>query len=676
METLSFGSININDMDIIHDSAKARYRRPLGAVPGGTEVCFYLSVGELHLERAVLCLLQGGQISRLEMFPEEEMLAVRSVIHGREGTGDVLWYWFEITLQGGAVCYYGAHTGGQAGLGRLYRNPPPSFQITVYEASFHTPDWAKGAILYQIFPDRFCCGDPETVRAGVEAHRAKGREEIELHESWEETPVYTPKDGRKYYMPCDMFGGDLEGVRQKLPYLKELGVTAIYLNPIFESASNHRYNTGDYLSVDPILGGDPAFVRLTAEAGEAGIRVLLDGVFSHTGDDSVYFNKYGRYDSLGAYQSPESPYASWYQFQAWPDNYQSWWGFETLPEVNELDANWVSFVIDGENAVIPHWIGKGAAGYRLDVADELPDETIERLRAAVKRADPEAFLIGEVWEDATTKQYHGRNRRYALGLGLDAVMNYPFANHTVDFLTGREDADEYRRFLVSQYLNYPREMVYTLMNLLSSHDVVRIRTRLSDPPEAGALPREAQADYHPTPEEDALGAKRQRLAAALQFSIPGIPAVYYGDEVGMIGLLDPFNRLPYQPRDTAMLNWHKRLASLHTAHPAMQTGHALYYSTSGGVFAVLRYMTYKDNDGGARDAVLTVVNPSDAAHRIVIDFTQEKEGQPLRHLEAIRKCHGISATSELSGRVIAVEQGLVDIRIGPMEADIFALSWE
>ncbi|GHU65910.1 hypothetical protein AGMMS49983_14490 [Clostridia bacterium] len=675
METLSFGSVIVSDMDIIHDSAKERYRRPLGAVPVGTEVAFFLSVEKLHIERASLCLLQNGQIRRLEMFPEQGMLAARSVLQGRDGTGDVQWYWFEITLQGGAICYYGADASYHTGLGRLYRNPPPSFQITIYEASFQTPDWAKGAILYQIFPDRFHCGDPDAVRAGVEAHQAKGRGEIELHESWNETPVYAAKEGQRYYMPCDMFGGDLEGVRRKLPYLKELGVTAIYLNPIFESASNHRYNTGDYLLVDPILGGDSAFDRLIESAAEVGIRVLLDGVFSHTGDDSVYFNKYGRYDSLGAYQSTESPYASWYDFQNWPDKYRSWWGFETLPEVRETDENWASFVLDGENSVIRSWLAKGVSGYRLDVADELPDETIERLRAAVKQANPEAFLIGEVWEDATTKQYHGRNRRYALGLGLDTVMNYPFANHTADFLTGAIDAKSYRRFLVSQYLNYPHEMLYTLMNLLSSHDIVRIRTRLSNPPDAGALPREAQAAYAPTPKDDELGARRQRLAAAIQFSVPGIPAVYYGDEVGMIGLLDPFNRLPYQPRDTSMLTWHKKLAAIHAAHPAMQRGPALYYSTNGNVFAVLRYLARKE-ETEARDAVLTVVNPCETAHRIVIDFKQEKECLPLSHLEMIREFHGISAKSELTDRSIAMEQGLLDISIDSLEADIFTLTWE
>ena len=674
MESLSFGSITVTDMDLIHDSARERFRRPLGAVPCGTEVSIYLHIGKLRIERADLCLLQDGTINRLEMFPEEDMLVARHVVHGRNGTGDVLWYWFEITLQGGGICYYGSDSNHNTGLGKIYHNPPPSFQLTVYDASFKTPDWTKGAVLYQIFPDRFHCGDPDRVKAGVDFHRAKGREEIELHENWNSTPVYTAKDGRNYYMPCDIFGGDLEGIRQKLSYLKELGVTAVYLNPIFESASNHRYNTGDYLMIDPILGGEQAFDRLVQDAEKEGIRVLLDGVFSHTGDDSIYFNKYARYDSIGAYQSKESPYATWYDFREWPDKYKSWWGFETLPEVRELDENWASFIIDGEKSVVKKWLNKGAFGYRLDVADELPDETIERIRSAMKNANPEAFLIGEVWEDATTKQYHGQNRRYALGIGLDTVMNYPFANRTVDFLTGHIDAIMYSRFLIGQYLNYPGEMVYTLMNLLSSHDIVRIRTRLSDPPDANAMTRESQAVYMPTPEADKLGSKRQRLAAAIQFSIPGIPAVYYGDEVGMIGMLDPFNRLTYQVRDAEMLDWYKKLSSLHQTHSSMQTGHVLYYSTNGNVFAVLRYIFSADSEAD-RDAVLTVVNPCDTAHRIVIDLTQEEECLPLSHLEIIRDFREISAKSELTGYSVSIEKGLLDISIGPLEAEIFSISW-
>ena len=675
MESLSFGNIIVTDMDVIHDSARERFRSPLGAVPCGTEVNIKIQIDKLHIERADLCLLQDGIISRIEMFQEKEMFTTRFVAPGRHGTGDILWYWFEIKLQGGDICYYGADTGHNTGLGRIYHNPPPSFQITVYDASFKTPDWAKGAVLYQIFPDRFHCGDPDLVKAGVEYHRSKGREEIELHENWTDKPVFTAKDGRMYYMPCDIFGGDLEGIRQKLPYLKELGITAIYLNPIFEAASNHRYNTGDYLTIDPILGGEQAFDKLVKDANEEGIRVLLDGVFSHTGDDSVYFNKYARYDSIGAYQSKESPYYSWFDFQAWPNKYRSWWGFETLPEVKEIDESWASFMIDGENSVIKKWLGRGASGYRLDVADELPDETIERIRTAIKQTDPEAFLIGEVWEDATTKQYNDRNRRYALGRGLDTVMNYPFANRTVDFLTGRIDATEYRRFLVDQYSNYPQEMVRTLMNLLSSHDIVRIRTRLSNSPDANVLPREAQAVYKSTPEDDAIGEKRQRLAAVIQFSIPGIPSIYYGDEVGMTGMLDPFNRLPFQTRDPGMLEWYKKLSAIHNANLSMQNGHALYYSTSGNVFAVLRFNIHDDAET-ENDAVLTIVNPGPSSLRIVIDLTQETECLSLKHLEVITNHLGKTATSQLTGKTIAMEQGLIDISIEPFGAEILKLSWE
>ncbi|MDR3305359.1 MAG: glycoside hydrolase family 13 protein [Clostridiales Family XIII bacterium] len=676
MDSITFGSVTISDVNIVHDSAKERYRQPFGAVAAGTEVRLSLQINGLHIERALLCVIRDGAASRIELYADGNLLSARYVM---PQTGCVLWYWFEIVLRDGSVAYYGSETGDNSGLGRIYRNPPPSFQITVHESGFVTPAWAKKAILYQIFPDRFHRGDPESARAGVLQHREKGRGEIELHEQWDETPVYTAKDGRLYYMPSDVFGGDLAGIRQRLPYLKELGVTLIYLNPIFEAASNHRYNTGDYRKIDPILGDEAAFSALVREARAHGIRLILDGVFSHTGDDSVYFNRYGRYDSVGAYQSESSPYFGWYKFSSFPDKYESWWGFESLPEVNEYNAEWIDFIIENEDSVLAHWISLGAGGFRLDVADELPDDTVERIRGALKRADGDAFLLGEVWEDATTKQSYQIPRRYALGGGLDSVMNYPFLTRTADFLMGRINAYTYRKFLVSQRLNYPKEMYYTLMNLLSSHDVPRIRTVLSREVNPQGMTREQQAVYEVTPAENALGARRQGLAAAIQFSLPGIPSVYYGDEVGMTGLLDPFNRKTWREEHPAILGWYKKLAALRRAHPVLSTGHALFYSTNGNVFGVLRYTIGGRDAFGEEigmDAVLTVVNPSPVSHRIVIDLAQEKECLPFEHLEIIRSLKGTMAESLVQSRTVPMESGLLDIRMEPYTADILRLSWD
>ena len=374
MDIISIGGIPIADSNIIHDSTREEYRCPVGAVTCGTETLLSLKINGLHYEHVTLCVLCGETVDRIDMTAGGKILHARYTVPiSEKGGGMILWYWFEIMLQGGAICYYGAEQPYSSGLGHVYQNPPPGFQITAYDEAFETPDWAKSAIMYQIFPDRFNMGDPDGVRAGIAWHQGMGRTDIELCGDWNALPVYEAKDGQLYYMPTDIFGGDLEGIRQRLSYLKELGVSLIYLNPIFESASNHRYNTGDYLKIDPILGNEASFRKLSEEAKEAGIRIILDGVFSHTGDDSVYFNKYGRYEGPGAYQSKESPHFGWYKFESYPDRYKSWWGFETLPEVDESNHDWQDFVLAGKDSVVRHWLSEGASGYRLDVADELPD---------------------------------------------------------------------------------------------------------------------------------------------------------------------------------------------------------------------------------------------------------------------------------------------------------------
>ncbi|MDR2035659.1 MAG: glycoside hydrolase family 13 protein [Coriobacteriales bacterium] len=678
MAHISFNGIEVSDTNIIHDSTKEVFRYPTGAVTSGTEITLALRLTGLHIDCATLCVLRGSTIDRVEMWIENDMLRAwyTAPITG-DGRGMVLWYWFELNLQGGTVCYYGSEPSYPSGLGCIYQNPPPSFQITVYNEAFDTPRWAKTAIMYQIFPDRFCMGDPERARAGIEYHQQRGRNEIELHENWGGNPLYEAKEGQLYYMPGDMFGGDLEGIRQRLPYLASLGISLIYLNPIFEATSNHRYNTGDYLKIDPILGDDEVFRTLVQEAKQAGIRIILDGVFSHTGDDSLYFNKYGRYDGLGAFQSTESPYFGWYQFDEYPWKYTSWWGFDTLPEVNEYDFAWRDFIITGNESVIKHWIDRGAAGYRLDVADELPDVVIELMRTAVKQADPEALLLGEVWEDATVKQSYGCPRTYALGRGLDTVMNYPFLNRTVEFVTGKINAWQYRRFLLHQQQVYPPPMYYTLMNLLSSHDVCRVRSRLAADYDAGSMSRSEQAHVRLTEDEYTLGGQRQRLAAALQYSLPGIPAVYYGDEVGMTGLLDPFNRKTWREEDATITEWYAWLGKLRTSHPVMSTGFVRFFGTNGKVVGILRHTVlgrdYFDCEIGS-DAVLTVVNPTDAVQRIVIDVGEVADDLPRGPIGEAVLGDTLVAVSLLTGFEAPLEKGLIALDVAPYGVEILGIA--
>ena len=403
------------------------------------------------------------------------------------------------------------------------------FQLTVYSEDYQTPQFLKGGVMYQIFPDRFYSSGK--MHDNVPSDR--------VMREWGELPYYKP-DQNGHVWNNDYFGGDLDGIRSKLDYLKDLGVTCIYLNPIFESHENHRYNTANYRKVDPLLGTNEEFEVLCREAAKYGIGIVLDGVFSHTGSDSRYFNREGRYGDGGAYRDPNSPYRSWYDFDPkYKGGYRSWWGFETLPEVNEENPSYVEF-ITGEGGVIDTWLRRGAAGFRLDVADELPDDFIEKIRAAVKRVSPEKFLLGEVWEDATTKYGFGQRRTYLLGKGLDSVMNYPFKNAVLDFVKGKP-AEQAMGEILSICEHYPAPAMDTALNFLSTHDTERALTVIADEP-ANGRGREWQSGRCVTGEAYEEGMLRLRMAYAIIYTLPGVPCLYYGDEIGMQGYRDPFNR--------------------------------------------------------------------------------------------------------------------------------------
>ena len=417
------------------------------------------------------------------------------------------------------------------GNGYLSREDGPAWQLTVYDQDFTTPAFLRGGVLYQIFPDRFYEGvKNKPLPYADRIYRAN-----KTHE-----PYFWPNESKEGYLNMDYFGGDLEGVRQKLPYLKELGVTCIYFNPIFEAHANHRYNTADYRKIDPFLGTNEDFAKLCAEAKEAGIAIILDGVFSHTGADSLYFNKESRYGSGGAYHDPNSPYRSWYDFSPnYACGYRSWWGFDTLPEVNENDPSYREFIC-GEGGVIDYWMSMGASGFRLDVADELPDDFIEDIRKAVKRHGQDKYLLGEVWEDATNKWSYGVRRTYLLGQGLDAVMNYPFRNAVLNFVKGAS-GQETAAQIMSICENYPAPALHTLMNFISTHDTERAITYLAGESSEGH-DRYWQSGRRLNMQQYEYGIVLLRMAYAMIFTLPGVPCIYYGDEVAMQGYRDPFNR--------------------------------------------------------------------------------------------------------------------------------------
>lgn len=433
----------------------------------------------------------------------------------------------------------------------------------VYNDEF-TP--LNGGVIYQIMPDRFFIGG--------KAHIKKG---AKFQSDWFAVPEYRPDENGKYNN--EFFGGNLNGITQKLDYLKELGVTYIYLNPIFDSPSSHRYDTGDYEKVDQTLGSEKDFMKLIEEAKKRDMGVILDGVFSHTGADSKYFNRYGNYDSVGAYQSKDSPYFSWYSFMRFPDVYKSWWGFETLPEVDEKSPSYMQYML-GEGGVVSKWEEKGIAGWRLDVADELPNEFLYALK---KRSG--CALIGEVWENAARKYAYGARRRYFLGGQLDGVTNYPVRNAVIDFL--KSGSNRLLRKTINELINdYPQKAFLSTMNILGTHDTERILTALSSDEKPND--KAYKAAYV---QSDILQAtEKLKIASLIQFVLPGVPCVYYGDEAGLFGHEDPFCRkcYPWGRENGELIEHYKILGRLRQDYASIFRGEAEDISPNEKIFAFRR----------------------------------------------------------------------------------------
>ena len=565
-----------------HHTMDPRYRSPFGAVPCGQGLRLGFRLLSGHLSRAVLVLWGDDFREEYPMEREGELYVARLTVPHEPMA---LWYSFRLETESSCHWLCPEENGGSC---RLYGWEAGGFRLTVYRGDFQTPRWFRGCVMYQIFPDRFAFSQDDTARRGLAYHEALGQTP-ELHKSLTEPVRWQARPFEDSYSPDDFYGGTLKGIEEKLPYLKTLGVDCLYLNPIVEARSNHRYDTADYLRADPVLGSNEDFERLCLRAEELGIRILLDGVFSHTGADSLYFNRYGNYPGTGACQGQDSPYYSWYDFRDFPREYRCWWGFRDLPEVDEGNAHWQDYVISGDNSVVKTWLRRGAAGWRLDVADELPDAVLALLRRHVKQEKPDAPILGEVWEDAVIKESYGGRRKYALGDALDSVMNYPFRSAMLDFAHGRRDAFWLRDFLRGQQQNYPRPMYECLMNLLGSHDTERIKTALATPLPLRSLSREEQLAVPFGEAELQRAEKLEELCAAVQFAVPGVPSIYYGDEQGMCGVNDPFNRLPFREGDGKLHALYSRLCALRRDWPALREGEASFAAAHRDLLLVLRW---------------------------------------------------------------------------------------
>ena len=544
----------------IFDQFNPYFRSPNGAIeaPGALRLRLKSRRGA---ERSVwvFCRPDGHDATRIEM----RVIGVSGAYDVYEcelqfDTPGLYWYHFQV----GEDCTVPPQAGG-------------AFQITVYDPTAPGPDWIEGGVIYHVFVDRFYRGGEHEVRPGGV-----------FRPDWGGTPYYKP-DEQGIVHNNDFFGGDLYGIIEKLPYLERLGVTCIYLSPVFRAASNHKYDTGDFLQIDPAFGGDTAFEALLNATGKRGMRVILDGVFNHVGVDSRYFNKYGNYDSLGAYQSKESPYYDWFHFKDWPHNYDAWWGIELLPALNETSGSYQELICAPEHGVVAHWTKKGVAGWRLDVVDELPDAFLDPFCAAAKRENPRALIVGEVWEDASNKIAYSVRRRYFQGGQLDSVTNYPLKNAIIAYIKDG-DVPRLAEVMAMLWQNYPPHVLHALMNILGTHDTMRILTVLGG--DHFPCSREEMEHYHLSPQQLQRAKARLKLAALLQFTLPGVPCVYYGDEAGMEGGADPFCRrcYPWGGEDQDLIDWYARLARLRREHPALKDGGYELVRAHDGVFAFTR----------------------------------------------------------------------------------------
>ena len=556
-------------MYIFHNSQEANYRKPFGAVACGTEVDLAVAISDCIPEKVDLHIWREGVGSRKFAMKERTVTANCFEYEYKikvPPTPGIYWYCFEVSANGQTM-FYGNNADRLGGIGEMCDSYPAPFQITAFDKKFTTPDWMKTGIMYQIFPDRFARGEQSGQFADPKPMSL-------LHLNWADEPIYARDPETQAVVAYDFFGGNIQGIIDRLPYLKGLGVTVLYLNPIFEAESNHRYDTGDYKKIDQYLGDEQAFRLLCSEAEHLGINVILDGVFSHTGNNSVYFNSKNKYASIGAAQSTKSEYCDWYSFKK-DGSYDCWWGIDNMPNVNELTPTYLDYILRDKDSVIKKWLRAGAKGWRLDVADELPDEFIKELRKAVKEVDKDAVVIGEVWEDASNKKAYDKLREYLIGDELDAPMNYPLRKVMLDFALGNMDATRVSRELMSLCENYPPQVFAANMNLLGTHDRARVLTVLGKGHEGEGISF-ADKYYHSelNAQERKTAVSRLKMLSLWQMCHPGIPSVYYGDEAGMQGFADPLNRraYPWGKEDKEIYEWFKLITALRVEYPVLQTG--------------------------------------------------------------------------------------------------------
>ncbi|CEQ28937.1 glycoside hydrolase family 13 protein [Paraclostridium sordellii] len=564
-------------MSIIYDSWMESHKKPFGALEIGEDI--NINIEAISDVKEIYLILETNEDIKKEIKMENKSNGIFTIDKYKFEKENIYFYYFK-SIEGETldVKYYGKSYDCGECVEYHDINYINKYQITVSRKT-ESPKWFKEGILYHIFVDRFN-------RTGKINNPKKNSF---IYANWEDTPMYI-KNKENEVIRWDFHGGNLKGIISKLNYLKGLGVTVIYLSPIFKSQSNHKYDTGDYKTIDPMFGDEEIFKELIYKASKKGINIILDGVFSHTGDDSIYFNKYGNYDSLGAYQSKNSKFFSWYNFKDYPNEYDCWWGVKSLPNVNETENSYMDYIIRDKDSVIKKWMNYGVKGWRLDVVDELPSKFLETLKKETLNIDNESVIIGEVWEDASNKISYSERRKYFLGNQLNCVTGYVFKNIVVDFLKGNVNSQAvYNRFMTIKE-NYPKDAFKSNLNLLGTHDTRRILTELNE-------------------EKELL-----KLAVFIQMTFEGVPYVYYGDEAGLIGETDPDNRrtYPWENEDKDILNFYKKIIKERKNNKLLSSGETKFLKLSNqNILGYIRYIK--------TDKILVLINRSNIKEKIEIE---------------------------------------------------------
>lgn len=572
-------------MSILYNSWSPNHKIPFGAIELGEELKINVKAIEDINEIYLIIANDNGIIKEVNMNKcENNIFSIDNIYLDIE---DIYFYYFKVikNVYGNIQTKYYGKSNNSGNCQEYYNEYDINkYQITVSK-KVNTPKWFEEGVLYHIFVDRF--------NKTGKIHNPK--KNSFMYANWEDTPMYI-KNSEGEIARWDFHGGNLKGIISKLNYLKSLGISIIYLSPIFEAQSNHKYDTGNYKAIDPMFGDEEIFKELIKEAKEKGMSIILDGVFSHTGDDSIYFNKYGNYDSLGAYQSEESKYSSWYNFKNYPNEYDCWWGVKSMPNVNENEESYIDYIIRDKDSVINKWMGYGVKGWRLDVVDELPNKFLDELRKETLKANNESILIGEVWEDASNKISYNERRKYLLGNQLNGVTGYVFKNIILDFLTYKiNSSDVYNKFMTIKE-NYPKYAFKSNLNLLGTHDTPRILTELNEDKEL------------------------LNLAVAIQMTFEGVPYVYYGDEAGMTGGKDPDNRktYPWKNEDKELIAFYKKMIKDRNNNEVLSRGDTTFLNLENeDVFAYIRYM-----ENSQENEVLVIVNRSNNENTVSINLKE------------------------------------------------------